>query len=360
VLSVVSRAAGAYHEKPAEFVHGQAARLSWVWDRLCFAVPMHEPTSDGLRDLIGGGRPTLAAGTSAWVRDNRGNPAWNGVYGSYYEYPDNPSNDRPSSEFTAYIRCRRNSVSGGDVYGGMFINRYAAADPWVTWSISNDSLASGKMSAGLTVNSVSYDLGNTPTAVSLTEYTSTFLRWRSGEVPRLDVLGERGNVMHSLVGPTVLTGTLTYALNQGLRINASQDPATSEAYYSQAMVWGRRLGDVEMQSLVADPFGWYAPRRETVLLAGPFPIVAPSAVATVAGTSPYSQASITPTINGAGVATSYTVTAGSNQAVNFTRTVSGSTTTDSVPAGTTQAFPTGAAAAADVTYVALDSPDTGV
>jgi hypothetical protein len=40
--------------------------------------------------------------------------------------------------------------------------------------------------------------------------------------------------------------------------------------YSQAMVWSRRLTDTELQALVEDPYGWYSPRRSTVIVAEPY------------------------------------------------------------------------------------------
>ena len=59
---------------------------------------------------------------------------------------------------------------------------------------------------------------------------------------------------------------------QPIRINATDNPAigTYCGSYSQAMVWSRRLTDTELQAIVADPYGWYSPRRSTVIVDSPY------------------------------------------------------------------------------------------
>lgn len=360
MLTLTARAAGAYREKPADFVRGQASRQPWAWDGLCFAVPFDSQTSDGTRDAISGNRGVDNVSLT-YVRDGRGNPSYDGYVAGglrYLQYPDNPRNDSPSSALTVYARFRR--IALGGAYAGICCNRYASIDPWITWGLYGDSAGTGKVAAGLTVNGVSTELAPTG-VIPTTQYVSAFLRWRSGEAPRLDVLGERGDTITSAVHGSTLTGTLSYAAGEAIRINSTQDLNSGhDAEYSQVLAWGRKLTDIELASLVADPFGWYSPRRETVTLAGPFPVVGPPAsVAALAGVSGAGP-SIVPTIGASDVVTSYTVTAGPNVSATFERTVSGSTTSDVVVAGDTQVFPTGAAHAADVTFVSLTSDDTSV
>jgi hypothetical protein len=370
MLTLVSRTAtGVGREKPADIVRGEAARLSWAWDSLCFGVPFVITSHEGLMDAVTNARGAVKQGLNAWdaewTRDNRGNTAISlprdvsGITGRHVEWADNPTHDRPSTELTAMIRFKW--LGGGSDEGGLFEMPHGLAAPWATWSMQQWTTTSG-VYGSITINGTNTVMSNTGVALPTTEYVTAVLRWRNGEAPVFDILGERGNSISRVVHGSTLTGTLTYNTGKGLQVNASEGPdSTCAMNCSQALVWSRKLSDSEVTSLVADPFGWYAPRRESVLFAGPFPILfGPATVATVAGTSPYSGASIAPVLNSSDVATSYTVTAGSNRAVNYTRTISGVTNTDSVPAGTTQAFPTGATTEADVTYVALDSDDTGV
>lgn len=373
-LSLATRTAGR-HLKPADIVRGKAARLSWVWDSLCLGVPLAETSREGFRDVANNvlgilatgsadGTGVLGVGVPTWTTDTRGNPACRFDLDAavYVEFADYPQHDRPSSALTAYIRYKRNVAADDD--GGLFANKHTFnASPWTTWSLTGGPPGSNdKVYGSVSVGGTNFSLPVGTLTIPTTEYVSVFLRWRSGEAPRMDVYGETGKLLETLTGGSTATGTLTYAAGMPVRINASEGAQQGNGMdFSQALLWGRKLSDVEVASLVQDPFGWYAPRRESVLFAGPFPVfLPPTRVASVSGTSPYSGASIAPTFGAAGIVTAYTVTAGANQSADFTRTVAGSTTTDTVAAGDTQVFPTGAASAADVTYVELDSGDTGV
>lgn len=362
MLALVDRSP-AWLDKPTEVSRREGTRLPWAWDGLCFAVPFYQASNEGYREVVNNNLPTTVTGSWAWKRDPRGNPAFESSNASstvtYMEWADNPTLRRPSTEITVYARVQRTGAS--DTWGGVIAREHTVAGPlWTSWAITDDGAATGKLTASIAVGGTFYDLGSVTVASPTTQYCSLFLRWRSGQAPRLDVLGERGDTITQINYGSAITGSIDYSTGKATRINAvEQTNSNYNGRYSQAMVWARRLNDVEITALVADPFGWFAPHRESVVFAGPFPIVVPGAVAAAAGTSPFSGATITPTIV-AGVPTSYTVTAGPDFPANFTRTVSGTTTQDTVAAGATQAFPTGAATAADVTYVGLDTEDTGV
>ena len=271
MLAVVERAAPGKQDKPSGIVRGQAARLPWAWNGLCFGAPMHETSQEGLRDVVNN-VALSAVGTVAWGRDNRGNTCVSLTDLGYVDYPDHPRHDQPSTELTAYIRFQRSTLAG-QTEGGYFVNKYDTAAPWVTWGIQGDAAVTGKAEAYIAVGGVSTLFGDSA-VIPTTEYVSAFLRWRSGEVPRLDVLGERGNTLSTVSGGGTLTGALSYNAGQGIRVNVNEGGTYMAANYSQAMVWSRRLNDNELAWLVADPFGWYSPRRESVVLASPIPIVA--------------------------------------------------------------------------------------
>jgi hypothetical protein len=373
MLAVAGRTPPGYQQKPADVARGEAARLSWAWDGLCFGLPVIERSREGFRDAVNNIRGTpgsLGTTTIKMGLDTRGNSViqFPEADDNYLEWPDSPAHDRPSTALTAYARLRYlGSTGAGSADGGILTNVYATTSPWTTWGIQTGQVTvPGTIYGTLAIGTTPFTVGSPPAATTgtmpTTEYVSCFFRWRSGEAPRLDILGERGNVLSSMTHASTVSGSLGYNAGQGIRVNSSENTnAQCDMHYSQAMVWSRRLTDIEMQSLVSDPFGWYAPRRETLLVGGPFPVFPPpTSVANVSGTSPYSGAGIAPTFGSAGVVTAYTVTAGSDVPAEFTRTVSGVTTTDTVAAGDTQVYPTGAATASDVTYVALDSDDTGV
>lgn len=272
MLALVARSGGAYHEKPAEVSRGAASRLAWAWDGLCFGVPFHDADRNGMRD-IANNQPvaTLAGSAGTWSRDNRGNPALllSSTGSGYLTYADSPRHDRPTTALTVYARFKQ--ATAGNTDGGIICNVYSAGSPWQTWALLNDSAATRKIQGSIALGSTPNFFGDTA-VIPTTEYVSVFLRWRSGEGANLIVLGERGNTLTSMTSAT-LTGSIGYNAGQGIRINSNEAGSTADARYSQCMVWSRRLGDTEIASLVADPFGWYSPRRETVVLASPFPVV---------------------------------------------------------------------------------------
>jgi hypothetical protein len=273
VLTVVQRG-GATREKPPEVVRGYASRLPWVWDGLCFAVPFNDSTRDAARDLVANAAPSGTSGL-VWTRDNRGNPAALLDASSYVDYPDNPAHNKPSTQITVYVRLRRAGTS--DPSGGIFGKKLAAGTAsfqYLSWALyESDSLANalqGEVSVGATsliIQSDSVYVTNT------TDWVSVFLRWRTGQALRLDVLGERGEVLGTAIDDVTASGTILYDAGTPIRFNTS-DLATQNFYgaYSQGMVWSRVLTDVELRALVADPYGWYSPRRETIGVSSPYPL----------------------------------------------------------------------------------------
>ena len=273
MLAVVARSGGADLEKPAEVMRGQAARLSWAWDRLCFATTFNAQTHAGMRDVVSGVAPSTVAET-IWTRDRRGNPVLRftepGTAPRMEWTPDYPTHRQPTTALTAYVRMQRLGTPDSD--GAAFCMPYGFTDPWETWSIAAPSGAETTLYGEIGIGTTQYLVGNTAT-IPTTEQVSAFLRWRSGEAPRLDVLGERGNLISGLTGGTVGTGSLAYAAGNGVRLNCHESTSSNYyGYYSQAMVWSRRLTDVEIVALVSDPFGWYAPQRTRLTVAGPFPV----------------------------------------------------------------------------------------
>jgi hypothetical protein len=53
-------------------------------------------------------------------------------------------------------------------------------------------------------------------------------------------------------------------------LNAIHPGMEYNCEYSQALMWSRKLGGAEVQALVADPYGWYSPRRATVITSSPY------------------------------------------------------------------------------------------
>jgi hypothetical protein len=360
VLSIASRTPVGYQQKPPDVVRGDSCRLPWVWNALCFGVPFHHADRQGLQDVVNNAQAVTQSG-GTWLDDSRGNTALSLGIGDYVEYADHPRHDLPSTELTAYCRMRR--TGGGNAFGGIFSNPYSTGSPFTSWIIRDDSSATGALIGGLAVNSTTLIETSATPVITLTEYITVVLRWRTGTALQLDVLGERGNTISTVTGPTN-SGAVAYGGARGIRINgdeAQPTPATMNGKYSQCLVWARRLTDAEMAGLVADPFGWYSPKRETISIAAPFPVGAvPASVAQVGGVGAISGAVAAPTIDASDVVTAHTVTASPNADARFTRTVSGTTTTDTVAAGDTQVFSTGATSPNDVTFVSLDSDDTGV
>ena len=271
MLAVTSRAA-ALLEKPTEIVRGRASRLPWAWDKLCFAVPLHEQSRYGMYDIANNVAPNVV-NNILWARDNRGNPAlsWTTGGAERLEWPDHPRHDSPATALTFYVRVRNKGTSTTD--GGLLVNWYdAAAEPWVSWGVQGGSVDPLKLYATLAIGATAHVVGET-VAMPTNEYISVFYRWASGLAPQLDVLGERGNVLSTLVGGSTVSGTIGYSAGKNIRLNASEGTTSNyNGVYSQVLVWSRRLNDVEMTALVADPFGWYSPRRETLAISSPFPV----------------------------------------------------------------------------------------
>lgn len=278
MLAVVSRPAASRLDKPADFVRGQSARLPWAWDGLCFAVPMTDQNMDGLRDVVSGQRPTTVNGLT-WGRDYSGNPAadiiavQNDSTAYMVEYPHAPAHAYPSTELTMYVRVRR--IDLPDSWGGYLCKVYqTGAEPWDSWVIQGDEAALGKVAAGIAVGSTQHSILTNNIVLPTTEYASMFLRWRSGEAMKFEVYGVRGQPLDSVTYGSTVTGSIAYpGSGQPLYINAAEDPILNGyGSYSQVMVWERKLTDAEVAALVADPFGWYAPRRATVTVSAPFPV----------------------------------------------------------------------------------------
>jgi hypothetical protein len=277
VLTVVGRAAGPNREKPLEFVRGPGARLPWAWDGLCFAVPIHESSVDGLRDVVNNVLPSLITGVAP-TRDGRGNLAmdWAAVNQNRIEYPSHPEHSSPSTAITVYVRMKAKNVATASGPPGDLIEYTWSSntDPWRSWGMLTPTTDITKTQGWITTGGAGgYTFLGPCGPMPTTEYSSMFLRWRSGEAPRLDILGERGNTLFTFIHSSTLTGNISYAAGGRIFINAGVTTFNQiDGIYSQAMVWSRRLSDVEMTALVADPFGWYAPKRETITVAAPFPI----------------------------------------------------------------------------------------
>lgn len=271
MLTVVGRGP-ADIEKPIEIVRRSAARQPWAWDGLCFACPFHEASNEGFRDIANNVAPS-EVNAVGWITDDAGNTAANMGNTSYVGWPDHPQHDRPSTAITIYVRLKR--VGTSDAWGGIVVNYYATTDPWDTWAIYQQDTGAGTLGAMINLNGVRY-AWDEPTVFPSTEYVNIFMRWARPGSPNLSVFGNRGNLLSSInSGVTDTSGdSLTYAAGMGLRLNASEILTENySAHYSQVMVWNRSLSNIEVASLVSDPFGWYSPRRETVVLAGPFPII---------------------------------------------------------------------------------------
>jgi len=272
VLSVVTRAS-ANLDKPPQIVRRQAARLPWAWDGLVFAVPFNSADYLGLRDVVNEVGPSVVSNV-AWTRDNRGNIACTLSASAYLEYADHPRHDTPTNELTVYARFMR--VGAGDVWGGIFVNVWGVGSPYTTWGLDDNAAGDGHINATVVAPTSGdfHQSADTGTVMSSTEYMSAFIRWRTVNAHTLHVLGERGQAVVNVTDDEVTTGPLLYAAGKPIRINGTEhDPPDSfNAKYSQCMVWKRRLGDAEMAALVADPYGWCSPRRETISVAAPFPV----------------------------------------------------------------------------------------
>lgn len=274
MLTIVQRG-GATREKPPEVVRGQSSRLPWAWDGLCFAVPLNDSTRDSARDLLYNVPPSSVSGTLTWVRDNRGNPAAWLNDNSWIEYPDTAAHNKASSAITAYVRFRRAATVAALGAAGLFTKEYDASIFQDAWGIAQRDSGGHVLAASITVNGGTNYYWETSYVTTTTEWVNAFLRWRSGESPTLHLLGEHGAVLDSASLGSTVSGTIDYTTGRPVRINANNELDDNfNANYSQAMIWSRRLTDTEVQALVADPYGWYSPRRETIGLSSPYPLLA--------------------------------------------------------------------------------------
>lgn len=270
MLTIVQRG-GATREKPPEIVRRHASRLPWAWAGLCFAVPFNEPVRDAARDLIFNVAPSGIVGTLTWIRDDRGSSALHLDSGGGIDYPDTAAHNQPQTEITTYVRLRNGGT--GQVSAGVFGKEIDTVDPWNSWLIQHSDSGGSVLAAQLTVNSA-YTFWESGYVLPTTKWVSVFLRWRSGGAATLDILDERGQSLSSTNSGVTQTGSITYAAGKPIQININTTGQNRfDAYYSQAMLWSRRLTDTEMQALVADPYGWYSPRRETIGLSSPYPLV---------------------------------------------------------------------------------------
>ena len=265
-MLAITSTAGSVREKPSVVVRRMASRLPWAWHGLCFGVAGYDAGVEGLRDIVNNVPRSSETGVT-WIKDNRGNPVPH-VFG-YVQYPNHPQHDQPDRELTAYVRVR---IIGPNLMGtgALCYPHTADVSPWMTWGITHDTANLDKVTGMVTVDGTPAQLGDSA-VITHSRYTSIFLRWRSGGAPQLDAWDERGNLISSVVYGSAVTGSLTYAAGQGIRVNCTDDTAAQgDGNYSQFMVWSRRLTDAEALALVADPYGWYSPRRETVGLSGVF------------------------------------------------------------------------------------------
>lgn len=269
MLAVVERTPSGI-EKPPQIVKGDLSRLPWAWAKLCYAVPFDESSNLGLRDIANNNNlVTVASTVPIWLRDTRGNTAYR--VNDYVEYTNVPPYKYPAAEITAYFRMKR----FGAFPDGAYLYEMGTGTAQM-WTILGDPLSAGKMFATIELSSGSVTLAETG-VVPTTEYASVFFRWRSGEAPQLDVLGERGTVLTSVVHGSTATGTITHSGTSNIRFNKPGSGTVKAGDFSQIMMWSRRLSDTETNLLATDPFGWYSPRRETVGQSGTY-LLAPQQV----------------------------------------------------------------------------------
>lgn len=272
MLARSRKAAPGKDQKPDKLTLRDNARLPWAWTGLCFGTAFATASNDGMRDVVNNIAPTTSSSIS-WTRDTAGNTAANMSNASYIQYPDNAVHDRPSTELTVYVRLKWAGTS--DTFGGIMVNRISTSTPWSTWAINQNSTNGGWIEAS-TANAGTY-WGITTAGVPLltTEFSNIFLRWRSGELSTLKILGERGNTRSLVDSGTAPTGNLTYQAGESIYVNSSEvSTANFSGHYSQCMVWSRKLTDVEMQALVSDPFGWYSPRETSIGAGSGYPVFA--------------------------------------------------------------------------------------
>lgn len=276
MLTIVQRG-GATREKPPEAVRGYSSRLPWAWDGLCFGVPFNDATRDSARDLVVNAAPSEWVGSPVFGKDDRGNITAVASPTAYLGYANNPAHNRPTTALTAYVRMRRASTAT-TVAAGVFSKAHNLTDdpPYNVWEIGAGDTDPTMLSSSLAIGAGEYYFVDAYTT-DTTTWISVFLRWASGSAPTQSVLGERGQVLSTETYTSAVSGSLTYNTvdpAQPIRLNTHSTPSdVYSAAYSQCMVWSRRLSDTELQALVADPYGWYSPRRSTIVGSSPYPLL---------------------------------------------------------------------------------------
>lgn len=276
MLTIVQRG-GATREKPPEIVRGQSSRLPWVWDGLCCAIPFNDATRDSSRDIVANVAPSEWNGTPTWGKDNRGNVAAFVDDPAYIGYPETPAHNKPTTALTVYARIRRTGTPFTSA--GVFCKVHTpGVDPYMSWAIQVSDLDATALAACIAVNGVNIYWVNDGYTTGTTLWMNVFMRWSSGSAPRQDILGERGETLAGMAYGSTVSGTVSYntSVARPIRINAGDLPTSGVGRfaYSQCMLWSRRLTDAELQALVADPYGWYSPRRETIGVSSPYPLIA--------------------------------------------------------------------------------------
>lgn len=278
MLTIVRRGA-ALREKPPEVVRGMASRLPWAWDGLCFGVPLTDANRDSARDIVANAAPSEWVGSPGWTTDNRGNVAANLGFSTYMGWPNNPQHNQPSTAMTLHLRLRRTAVipAPRGICGKVYSQ---GVDPFVTWGLNTSDNNPHQFAGSITVNgALTFIDSATQTYTSDTStWLSIFLRWRSGIAPFIQIVGENGQFYQTISNGVTVAGTLSYpSASLPIRFNTADDPnsgGTYSAAWSQMLLWSRMLSDSEVQALVSDPYGWYSPRRETIGLSSPYPLVA--------------------------------------------------------------------------------------
>jgi len=272
MLTITPRESIGRAEKPTTLMRGQSSRLPWAWTGLCFGVTMLDVSREGFRDIVNNLAPTSILGVQTWTRDNRGNAALGFNISGSLGWSDNAVHDRPTTALTAYVRVR--STAGAQVDAGILYNPYGSSAPWSTWGIQSGPSDANTLYGSLSVNTSTESTTGVTGTISTNQWFSVFLRWRSGDYITMTVLDERGTTLYNVLSSGTVSGSLAYNPGQGIYINRNGGISDIgyAGTYSQALVWDRRLTDTELTALVADPFGWYSPRRESIGISGPYPL----------------------------------------------------------------------------------------
>lgn len=229
----------------------------WVWDNLCFALPILEAGLIGWRDVITGVHPT-ATGTITSGRDERGQVVATQAGGAnYLSYGNQPAHVRPSNAITGYVRFRYNGTSATN-YG--LYGKVHTDGSQLSWGVYATD-ATGNLNGYLTTSA---GAGNTnlsgsgalPTGVWL----NIFFRWQSGEIFTVDCLKDGGALAatNQAASSGTLSGTITYT-SEPFRVWAVDNPNGLGGDMSVVSIWARKLTDAEIRTIAADP--WLAFRR---------------------------------------------------------------------------------------------------